>query len=319
MSYIKKILYLLTFTFISADIFSMSRPQTVSENQQEHQEEIPDEPQIPSELALFIKCYSEIDFTLAYDETFSDWRISFTSYDKQYNFLWQNSCMLPENEIQNPGKYWPLLYTYPLEMYDPKTFTEDQIAQMKNFGSSENRKSNEGTPMFFFDALYDSHTRGSLESHLTRTTFLGKKTTVHERIVPPLKRAEEKILELSKSDSETKAFIDGIKSADAYYWRIISGTNRKSFHSLGIALDVLPVKLNGKAIFWSWTKDINPEGWMLTPLNARWMPPQKVIEIMEDEGFIWGGKWIIFDNMHFEYHPELVQFARAKNNLDTKN
>ena len=28
------------------------------------------------------------------------------------------------------------------------------------------------------------------------------------------------------------------------------------------------------------------------------------------EGFIWGGYWAIWDNMHFEYHPEL----RAKSN-----
>ncbi|MBQ9624309.1 MAG: M15 family metallopeptidase, partial [Treponema sp.] len=25
-----------------------------------------------------------------------------------------------------------------------------------------------------------------------------------------------------------------------------------------------------------------------------------------EEGFIWGGYWVIFDNMHFEYHPELI-------------
>ena len=45
---------------------------------------------------------------------------------------------------------------------------------------------------------------------------------------------------------------------------------------------------------------------MLVPLKSRWMPPETVIKIFESEGFIWGGYWIIFDNMHFEYHPELV-------------
>ena len=49
---------------------------------------------------------------------------------------------------------------------------------------------------------------------------------------------------------------------------------------------------------------------MLTPLSWRWMPPQAVIDIFEEEGFIWGGKWAIWDNMHFEYHPELIENSK---------
>ena len=30
------------------------------------------------------------------------------------------------------------------------------------------------------------------------------------------------------------------------------------------------------------------------------------IEIFEKNGFIWGGKWDLWDNMHFEYRPELI-------------
>ena len=36
------------------------------------------------------------------------------------------------------------------------------------------------------------------------------------------------------------------------------------------------------------------------------------IDIFEDEGFIWGGKWMIWDNMHFEYHPELILFNKIE-------
>ena len=158
--------------------------------------------------------------------------------------------------------------------------------------------------MFFFDALYDSFSRRSLEQHIIRINFLGNKTNVHERMKEPLKRVEEKILALAKKDSEVQTFIDNLKSNDAYYWRIIEGTNRKSFHSLGIALDLLPKSQGGKQIFWSWAADKYPDTWMLIPLKNRWMPPDSVIKIFEDEGFIWGGKWVIYDNMHFEYHPE---------------
>ena len=39
------------------------------------------------------------------------------------------------------------------------------------------------------------------------------------------------------------------------------------------------------------------------------MPPEEVISIFESEGFIWGGKWDIWDNIHFEYHPEILQLS----------
>jgi hypothetical protein len=49
---------------------------------------------------------------------------------------------------------------------------------------------------------------------------------------------------------------------------------------------------------------------MLVPLEKRWNPPDPVIEAFEREGFIWGGKWPFYDNMHFEYRPELHEFTR---------
>ena len=64
----------------------------------------------------------------------------------------------------------------------------------------------------------------------------------------------------------------------------------------------------GKQIFWSWAKSKYPNTWMLIPLKNRWMPPESVIQAFEEEGFIWGGKWVIYDNMHFEYHPELIEY-----------
>jgi hypothetical protein len=36
--------------------------------------------------------------------------------------------------------------------------------------------------------------------------------------------------------------------------------------------------------------------------------PQPVVDAFEGEGFYWGGKWLFFDNMQFEYRPELFEF-----------
>jgi hypothetical protein len=35
-----------------------------------------------------------------------------------------------------------------------------------------------------------------------------------------------------------------------------------------------------------------------------------VIRAFENEGFTWGGKWALYDNMHFEFRPELHEINR---------
>lgn len=283
-------------------------------------------PSMPiSNLKYFRHAYPDFVFSQKFDREKKDWIVYVTvpplNKDSQkvqtFEFYWSNGSMLPESELKNADKYWPLLYNYQKELRDPADFTEEEKQRILNFSSTDNRKNGAGTPMFFFDAIYDSSTRRKLEQHIVKISFLGNSTNVHELIKEPLKRVEERIYALAEKETagtmnsgmqEINDFLKNIKSNDAYYWRIIEGTNRKSFHSLGIAVDVLPKKRGDKQIFWSWAKDKYPDTWMLVPLKDRWMPPQAVIRIFEEEGFIWGGKWTIYDNMHFEYHPELIQY-----------
>lgn len=267
---------------------------------------------IPEKLKIFQEAYPDITFESEWEKNVNDWKITMTLGEKEIILYWANGAMLPEDELKNKDLYWSLLYEYDYRkpLKDPANFTPQEIEEIKKFGSDENRKSQAGTPMFFFDEIYDSKTRGKLESHIKGISFLGFRVNVHERIVQPLKEIETKINEAAKTDKEVADFVKSISKNEAYYWRVIANTNRKSFHSLGIAIDIRPKSYKGKEVYWSWTKDKDPDGWMLTPLKNRWMPPQAVIDIFEDQGFIWGGKWIIFDNMHFEYHPELIINAR---------
>ena len=268
-------------------------------------------------LKYFEKAYPDITFIRHYDAEVDDWLISIKVPDtpgdkegpgKTTDLYWANGSFLPASELKNKEKYWSLLYSYPKQLIDPETYTEEQKEQIKNFASAESRQNGAGTPMFFFETIYNAQTRRELETKIVRIKFLDKMTNVHKRMEAPLRNVEKKILELAETDQEVKTFLANMKSCDAYYWRIIEGTNRKSFHSLGIAMDILPKSQEGKQIFWSWAKSKYPNTWMLIPLKNRWMPPESVIKIFEEEGFIWGGKWVIYDNMHFEYHPELIQY-----------
>ena len=46
--------------------------------------------------------------------------------------------------------------------------------------------------------------------------------------------------------------------------------------------------------------------WYAIPYARRWMVPETVVRAFEVQGFVWGGKWLFFDTMHFEYRPEIL-------------
>ena len=275
---------------------------------------------VPAEIKKFMNFYPDIEYSAIFDKEQNDWKIDMTAdlyfertkkpkIKKTATFYWADGRLLPKEELPNKENYWVLQYEYENELRDPKTYTAEEIEQIKEFGSTENRKTDSGTPMFFFDFLYSAQSQKIIEDHIIKTKFLGKATRIHERIWTPLKNVEKKIL-AQKDTPEIKAFLANLKSCDAYHWREIVQTSRKSFHSYGIAVDILPKRLNRKAIYWSWEKDRLGDKWMMVPLEKRWMPPAEVRKIFEEEGFIWGGYWVIFDNMHFEYHPELTAQCR---------
>ena len=267
-------------------------------------------PTEPKELDILRRTYPDIAFTATYDSALADFKIDIVqnrgAERKTTALYWADGKMLPADKLAERESYWPLLYPYAKEVPDPAKFSEEDVRRLRNFSSAENRSRQAGTSPYFFNAVYDCATRQSTETHIKRVSFLGKYTNAHERIFPPLARVENKIRERAKTDTAVQRFIDELARVDSYNWREIGDRASRSFHSYGIALDVLPRGWGQKNIYWAWRRDIDPDGWMTLPLEKRWMPPAGVIEAFESEGFIWGGKWPIWDNMHFEYHPELI-------------
>lgn len=97
------------------------------------------------------------------------------------------------------------------------------------------------------------------------------------------------IKELSYLPKEYQKYFTHI--AGTYNYRYVKGTKLLSAHSFGIAID-LNVKYSA---YWKWDKKY----------NYRNQIPQKIVDIFEKYGFIWGGRWHHYDTMHFEYRPEL--------------
>ena len=318
MKLLKKTL-LLTLTSICLTLpLTGSVPQTMDDLTDEQEKEYEAYYQKPvikiSNLKYFIDGYPDVKFTKKWDQKKNDWLIKVTPTltGKTSEFYWSDGRFLPESELENEDKYWSLFTYYPEEIRDPATFTETERNLIHDFGKVSNRSKSKITPTFLFDAIYDTTSRVSTESHIVTIPLLGHYTNTHESIVPALKRVEEKLLEEAKTDKELNDFIHSFKSCDSYAWRDIETTDIRSLHSLGIAVDFLPKKTN-KHLFWGWARDRFPQDWMDTRLIWRWIPPKKFIEIIESEGFIWGGKWVIWDNMHFEYRPEQLHYNQDIN------
>ena len=261
---------------------------------------------IVQELSVLRSAYPNIKIENIFDPTKSDWKIIISKDDKTIELYWAEGRYLPANLLGSKEKYRKLIFYIPKKLADPASFSDAQIEEIRAFGSSESRETAPISATSFFEAIYDTSTRKDVERHITKTMFLGKQVSVHEEIVELLARVEEQILAAAQTDDAVKAFMESISSIEGYSWRQIRDTNGISFHSMGLAIDILPRSWQNKIIYWNWEKNKGNEDWMLIPLSERWMPPKRVIDIFEKEGFIWGGKWTVWDNMHFEYRPELI-------------
>lgn len=226
-------------------------------------------------------------------------------------FYWAWGRIIPEEERGNWSDYRPyVFYAYPDEARDPRRHSAERIEALRRQGDAESRLNGADHHPAFRAALYGSSSRGGAESRLVKTALFGKTVTVHKRIVEPVRRVDAAVMAAAAKDEETAAFLQGLGSLGGYNWREIRGTSRRSFHSWGLAIDVQPKRLGGRPTFWEWERERNAD-WMLVPLERRWSPPRAVIAAFEKEGFIWGGKWDLYDTMHFEYRPELHELRKV--------
>jgi len=221
-------------------------------------------------------------------------------------FFWAGGRVLPRSEKNNADSFGPhSFYRYAARPTPPEDFPPEFVDSLRRRGSAEARRERRASHYGLYRVLYGGLERREIEALLERIEFLGQRVTVHRDIVQALKRIDAEIRKWSGG----AAFIASLGSVHGYSWRAIAGTQRMSYHSWGLAVDIQPRRLGGKAIYWLWESQRNDD-WMLIPLENRWNPPDFVIGAFEREGFIWGGKWPFFDNMHFEFRPELHEFTR---------
>jgi hypothetical protein len=156
---------------------------------------------------------------------------------------------------------------------------------------------------FLYDALYSAGDEDESWAHIEKHSFLRVKLLVHSYIKNRLTRIESLIKAEAAQNKTVQDWIDELQTLplSGWSWRNIAGTKRRSNHSYGTAIDLLPRELKGRSTYWKWDQKKG----VSVPKNL-YSPPLVVIKIFEDHGFIWGGKWDILDTMHFEYRPEIL-------------
>jgi hypothetical protein len=218
---------------------------------------------------------------------------------------------LPEEHLAE-AETWARqsFYSYPAELPPWKEPEGEQAERLKNVLANRRANPPKRDPEFY-DTLWQARSRKEAEANLAAINFLGKNLRIHKELAARLEKISALIMEEAGTDPEVQAFIDNIGSIGAWNWRVVAATVSRSYHSYAAALDILPKNLRGLASYWQWTADHNSD-WYKVPYSGRWHPPLQVVRIFERYGFCWGGKWALFDTMHFEYRPEILILSGMK-------
>lgn len=221
-------------------------------------------------------------------------------------FYYANGRLLPEEERENADSWAAQsFYSYPQELPPWQEPEGERAERLKNVLANRRANPPKRNPLFF-DTLWQSGTRAESYANQVQITFLKKKFLVHRELEGKLKKIDALITEAAKTSPEVQAFLDEIGSIGAWNWREVAATVSRSYHSYGVAVDILPKKLNGRASYWQWSADQGFEEWYKIPYSKRYHPPPEAVKAFERYGFCWGGKWPLFDTMHFEYRPEIM-------------
>jgi hypothetical protein len=177
---------------------------------------------------------------------------------------------------------------------------QDQFYYVYNLGAPE--KNNDAGRIrndAFFKEIYGS-SKEEVAKNLTTVIWCPKLVNVKLNF-SKVNNANLALTKVSKDldeHPEWKKYLTNI--GGTFNWRKISGTNRLSGHSFGITIDINTSFSN----YWQWDCDCKDESKKLTYKNKI---PMGIVEIFENHGFIWGGRWKHYDTMHFEYRPEFFK------------
>ncbi|MDR3325310.1 MAG: M15 family metallopeptidase [Spirochaetaceae bacterium] len=222
-------------------------------------------------------------------------------------FYYAGGKLLPERLLQKANDYSAQpFYHYPEKLPPWKKPTPEEASRLAQAVKNRQNGGAANRSVVFFDTLWNIHNRAESWEQVKTIKFLGKEVLVHHALLEPISLVEQRINAQAKRSPAVAAWLKQISSIAAWNWRNIADVKTRSNHAYGTAIDILPKNRRGET-YWLWTAQ-KKAAWWDVPYAQRYQPPEAVISIFEDYGFIWGGKWAFYDTMHFEYRPEILLF-----------
>lgn len=151
----------------------------------------------------------------------------------------------------------------------------------------------------FYKKMY-GESSANVQKKLTTINWFGTQIKVTK-----INNVDKQLQAVAKELAQYPELHKYLEKPQTFYWRKVRGANRQSSHSYGIALDIGVTYSN----YWLWTYPRALETTQIKYINRF---PEKIAQIFEKYGFIWGGRWYHFDTMHFEYRPEIINATKKQ-------
>ncbi|MFW5828060.1 MAG: M15 family metallopeptidase [Alkalispirochaeta sp.] len=220
-------------------------------------------------------------------------------------FYWANGRLLPEKARSAWERFAPVrLYRYETGAYripPVAASSEELLASWIDIPPERLPRRHNG----FLGVLYGALSAGQARQIMVTIDWFGFPVRVNPIMVEPLRAVERDTRKILGESPEILTFLRSLAYVDGQLWRFIAGTRSLSYHSYGMAIDLLPARYNGQFSYWRWAAETGITRWWDLRIDQRWMPPLELIEIFERHGFVWGGRWLFFDAIHMEYRPEI--------------
>jgi len=237
-----------------------------------------------------------------------DWAVE---VDGEWLF-WAHGRILPQSQRMNWERYVRFrFYHYTPGVLPPLPHLDAEAAARLKKALEEARLRPPRRSEAFLESLFAAGSRTQTASRIVTVDFLGFPVKVHQRIAEALRNVASECDALRRTDPQAARFLGGLSKIDGFNYREVAGTLTRSYHSYGLAVDLIPKSYGGQDPYWRWVMD-RTDQWWATPYERRWMVPSSIVAAFEKQGFVWGGKWMFFDTMHFEYRPEIFVLAREE-------
>lgn len=221
-------------------------------------------------------------------------------------FNWADQRLLPAALAGEKAKWdRQVFFLYNPQPADRALWTDQQMAEIEQRLARREAERPRRHPAFF-DQLWNFNKAHFEQTQIVSLKVLGFEVKTHRLLAPAWAAIEKELLQAGQQNPEVAGWLKTLQRIDGYNARNIAGTNSRSSHSYGTAFDLVPRTFGGKIGYWRWALPPKAGPWYRQAWTNRWQVPEAIAQIFYNHGFIWGGNWLLFDPVHFEYRPEQI-------------